>query len=120
LRKNGSCISDDMANCIEMRPVPESFVWTQAEVLNSADTSGGLGCLSVSGFTISSELHSCMHKWMLRCMVPGIIIRWTNLAGLQGCYVEDARPMKVYSRKQPRPWSYSRTEKSDILDVNEC
>jgi hypothetical protein len=26
LRKNGSCISDDMANCIEMRPVPESFV----------------------------------------------------------------------------------------------
>jgi hypothetical protein len=26
LKKNGSCMQDDMTNCIEMRPVPESFV----------------------------------------------------------------------------------------------
>lgn len=26
LKKNGSCLQDDMTNCIEMRPVPESFV----------------------------------------------------------------------------------------------
>jgi hypothetical protein len=26
LKKNGSCVRDEMMNCIEMRPVPESFV----------------------------------------------------------------------------------------------
>jgi hypothetical protein len=35
-------MQDDVTNCIEMRPIPESFVWMQTEVMNCAVISGRL------------------------------------------------------------------------------
>jgi len=45
-------MQDDTTNCIEMRPVPESFVWMQTEVLNSTDTCGRL-----ESYKTRNELH---------------------------------------------------------------
>jgi hypothetical protein len=52
-----------MINCMEMRPVPESFVWRHSEVLNSTDCYVEyVGLISVNDLTLYNEQVSCGQK----------------------------------------------------------